>query len=91
MRGKVVVLAELVHVRDLERPLAQDEGGVDLGHGLHGVGQLVVGEAHHRLQVAQEAAHARQRDVDAVVHADLGQLPKCTSALATTLEFVLPF
>ena len=33
VRREVVVLAELVHVRDPERPLAQDEGGVDLGHG----------------------------------------------------------
>ena len=72
MGGEVVVLAELVQVRNLEAPPALDEVRVDLGHGLRGVGQLVVGEADHRLEVAQDAANARESDVDAVRDDDPG-------------------
>ena len=72
MGGEVVVLAELVQVRNLEAPPALDEVRVDLGHGLHDVGQFVVGETHHRLEVAQDAAHARESDVDAVRDDDPG-------------------
>ena len=72
MRGEVVVLAELVQVSYLEGPLAQDEVRVYLGHRLHGVGQLVVGEADHRLEVPQDATDAGESDVDAIVDSDPG-------------------
>ena len=75
MSREVVVLAELVQVCYLEGPLAQDEVWVDLGHGLHGVGHLVVGEADDRLEVPEDAPDAGESDVDAVVEADPAQLP----------------